>query len=72
MPSAAATPTHNTVSAATATSTEEALPIRSRRSARISGATNKLSMMASASGISTDRPRYKSARMIPAVMMRLL
>ena len=45
---------------------------RSRLSARTSGATSKLSMIASASGISTDRPRYKSARMIPAVMMRLL
>lgn len=45
---------------------------RERLSARISGATNKLSMIASASGISTDRPKYKSARMIPVVMMRLL
>ena len=61
-----------TVSAAIATSTEEILPIRSRLSARISGAINKLSMIASASGISTDRPRYKSARTIAAVMMRLL
>jgi hypothetical protein len=61
-----------TVDAATAMSTEEVLPTRSLLSVRTSGATNKLSMMASASGISTDRPRYKSARTIPAVTMRLL
>ncbi len=72
VPSAAATPMHDTPNATTATSTEEVLPTRSRLSARTSGVTNKLSMIASASGISTDRPRYKSASMIPAVMMRLL
>jgi hypothetical protein len=53
-------------------STDEVLSTRSRLSAKTKGATSKLSMMASASGISTDRPRYKSARIIPAVMMRLL
>ena len=72
VPSATATPMHNTASATTATSTEEILPTRSRLSARTSGATNKLSIMASARGISTDRPRYKSAGTIPVIMMRLL
>ena len=72
VPSAAATPMHNTASATTATSTEEILPTRNRLNARTTGATNKLTMIASASGISTDRPRCKTARTIPAAMMRLL
>jgi hypothetical protein len=63
---------HDTASATTATSTDMVLPTRIRLSARTNGATNKLSMTASTSGISTERPRYKIARTIPAVTMRLL
>ena len=63
---------HDTMSATTAMSTEGVLPTRIRLSARTKGATNKLSMMASASGISTERPRYKSAKMTPTVMTRRL
>ena len=51
VPSTTATAMHESVSASTAISTEEVWPTRMRRSARTIGATNKLSIMASASGI---------------------
>src|SRR5208283_3205630 len=69
VPSAAATAMQAMESATTAISTEEILPTRNRLSARTTGATKKLSMIASTSGISTDRARYTSARSMPAIIM---
>ncbi len=71
IPSTTATAMHDTVSVRTAMSTEGMWPTPIRRSALTTGATRRLSIMASARGTSTSRPTYSSESTTPAVTMGL-